>query len=108
MAVVLGGLIGTHSDLDCIDFFYANIVLLVKFARILVILDEIFEVADVLFLFPSASFYIPIQPLDQVIIFAVLLLHVKYLFHLIVLLLVALFLALLQFEWPVAPHCLNK
>jgi hypothetical protein len=70
-------------------------VLLVEFPRVVVVPDEVFEVTDVLLFLPSASLHIPVQPLDQIILFAVLLFHVQNLFHLVVLLLIALLFAFL-------------
>lgn len=78
MPVVLGGLIGTHADLDGIDFFHAHVMLLVEFPWIVVLFDEIFEMIDIFLGLPRAGFDIPVEPFDEIVFFAVLLLHIEY------------------------------
>ena len=80
MPVVLGGFVGTHADFNSINFFEANVILLIELPRILVVLDEGFKVIHVLFCFPSTSFDIPVQPLHQIKSFTSLFLHIQYFF----------------------------
>ena len=78
MSVILGSLVGTHSDFDGIDFFHAHVVLLIEFPRIVVLFDEIFEMVDIFLGLPCAGFDIPVEPFDEIVFFAVLLFHVEY------------------------------
>jgi hypothetical protein len=108
MTVEFCGLIGTHSNFNFIHFFDAYIVLLVKFPWLIVLFDEIFKMIYILFCFPSACLNIPIEPLDKIIFFTILLLHVKYFLNFIETIIDILLLDLIKFVFFVVFHQIKQ
>lgn len=77
MAVDLCLFIGTHACRDDVELLEPSIVLLVELARLYELPDEWFEMRYVCLILPCASLDVPILPLDQVVLPAVLLLHIE-------------------------------
>jgi hypothetical protein len=72
----------------------------------MVLFDKGLEMGDIGAFFPSASLDVPSLPLDQIVFFAVLLLHIQNLFHLVVTVLLCFFLVVvIILHHPVSfPH----
>jgi hypothetical protein len=84
MTVVLGLLIRTHARLRRLQYLNVGGVLLLEFARFVVLVNHGLEVGDGTLLLPGASLDVPIEPLDKVELFTVLNLHVEDLLDLVV------------------------
>ena len=77
MAVYLGLFVGTHAGLDKVELLEPSIVLLVELAGLYELPDKWFEVRYVCLVLPCASLDVPVVPLDEVVLPAVLLLHIE-------------------------------
>lgn len=77
MPVDLSLFVGTHTGRDDVELLESSIVLLVELARLYELLDEWLEMRYVFLILPCASLDVPVLPLDEVVLPAVLLLHIE-------------------------------
>ena len=77
MAVDLCLFIGVQAGRDNVELLEYSIVLLVELARLYKALDKWLKMGNVFLVLPCTSLDVPVLPLDEVVLSAVLLLHIK-------------------------------